>query len=175
MGEGVGGGVEVVELVFVFFVGVEFVMEVVGGLVFGVLEVVFVVGGGLLDVEDGVGDGLVGDDVVDYIVYFGDVVVGGNVVLEDFIIEFMEGSVGGLEGVENGGGGRVEFVFGDDFVGDFIDEGFEVENVVDVVGFVVGFVGGVVDFVKGVDEFDIFYLFVDGEFDFMSKVVDVVD
>lgn len=174
-GEGVGGGVEAVEPVLALLVGAELATEVVGGLVLGVLEVVLAVGGGLPDVEDGAGDGLAGDDVADHTVHLGDAAVGGNAVLEDLTTELTEGSVGGPEGAENGGGGRVELALGDDLVGDLIDEGLEAENVADAVGLVAGLVGGVVDLAKGVDELDTLHPLVDGELDLTSKVVDVAD
>lgn len=110
-----------VEPILAVVVGAELAAQVVGRLVLRVLEVVFAVGAGLPDVEDGAGDGLAGDEVGDGAVHEGDAAVGVG-VLDDGRAVVAEGGVGGPEGAEDGGRGRVDVALGDDFVGDFVDE-----------------------------------------------------
>ncbi len=120
-GQRVGGGVVAVEPVLAVLVGAKLAAQVVGGLVVRVLEVVLAVGAGLPDVEDGVGDGLAGEEVGDGAVHAADLAAGGR-VLDDGGAVVAEGGVGGPEGAEDGGGGRVNVAFCDDFVCDFVDE-----------------------------------------------------
>lgn len=114
-------GMVAVEPVFAVLVGLELAAQVVGRLVLRVLEVVLAVGAGLPDVEDGVGDGLAGQQVGDGAVHEGDAARGVG-VLDDGGAVVAEGGVGGPEGAEDGGGSRVDVALGHDFVGDFINE-----------------------------------------------------
>lgn len=120
-GQRVGGGVVAVEPVLSILVGAELAAQVIGGLVVRVLEVVLAVGAGLPDVKDGVGDGLAGEEVGDGAVHEADLAAGGR-VLDDGGAVVAEGSVGGPKGAEDGGRGRVDVAFCDDFVGDFVNE-----------------------------------------------------
>jgi hypothetical protein len=97
----VGSGVVAVEPVFAILVSPEFAAQVVGALVLGVLEVVFAVGAGLPDVEDGVGDGLAGEKVCDGAVHQGDAALGVG-VLDDGAAVLAEGGVGRPEGAQDG-------------------------------------------------------------------------
>lgn len=99
--QGVGSRVVAVEPVFAVLVGPELAAQVVGALVLGVLEVVFAVGAGLPDVEDGVGDGLAGKQVCDGAVHQGDAALGVG-VLDDGGAVLAEGGVGRPEGAQDG-------------------------------------------------------------------------
>lgn len=82
MRQRVSRGTETVESILSILVRLEFPSKVVVGLVVGVLEVVFSVGGGLPHVKGGVRDGFVGLHVADYAVHVGyDAVFG--FVLDD--------------------------------------------------------------------------------------------
>lgn len=98
----VGSRVVAVEPVFAVLVGPELAAQVVGALVLGVLEVVFAVGAGLPDVEDGVGDGLAGEQVCDGAVHQGDAALGVG-ILDDGAAVLAEGGVGRPEGAQDGG------------------------------------------------------------------------
>lgn len=98
----VSRGVVAVEPVAAVLVGAELAAEVVGGLVVRVLEIVLAVGAGLPDVEDGVGDGLAGDEVGDDAVHAADSALRVR-VLDDGAAVITERSVGGPEGAEDGG------------------------------------------------------------------------
>ena len=124
-GQTVGRRVEAVEPVLALLVGLELAAEVVGGLVVGVLEVVLAVGGGLPDVEDGVGDGVAGNDVADDTVHLGHAAVGGDAILDDGAAVLTEGSIGGPEGAKNGRGSGLETLLDDDLVGDLINKAEE--------------------------------------------------
>lgn len=110
-----------VEPILAVLVGLELAAQVVGRLVLRVLEVVLAVGAGLPDVEDGVGDGLAGQQVGDGAVHEGDAARGVG-ILDDGGAVVAEGGVGGPEGAEDGGRGRVDVALCHDFVGDFINE-----------------------------------------------------
>lgn len=97
----VGSWVVAVEPIFAVLVSLELAAQVVGGLVLRVLEVVFAVGAGLPDVEDGVGDGLAGQQVCDGAVHQGDAALGVG-VLDDGGAIVTEGSVGRPEGTQDG-------------------------------------------------------------------------
>lgn len=120
--QAVGGGVQAVEPVLAILVGAELASQVVGGLVLRVLEVILAVGGGLPDVEDGAGDGLAGQKIGDCAVHLADAAGGCWGIDNDAAAEVAEGSVGGPEGAEDRGGGRVDVGLGDDLVGNLIDE-----------------------------------------------------
>lgn len=100
-GQRVGSGVVAVEPVFAVLVGLELAAQIVGGLVLRVLEVVFAVGAGLPDVEDGAGDGLAGQQVGDGAVHQGDAAFGVG-VLDDGAAVLAEGGVGRPEGAQDG-------------------------------------------------------------------------
>lgn len=97
----VGSRVVAVEPVFAVLVGLELAAQVVGALVLGVLEVVFAVGAGLPDVEDGVRDGLAGEQIRDGAVHQSNA-AGGVGVLDDGAAVFAEGGVGRPEGAQDG-------------------------------------------------------------------------
>lgn len=120
-GQRVRRRVVAVEPVLPVLVGAELAAQVIGRLVVRVLEVVLPVGAGLPDIEDGVGDGLAGQQVGDGAVHQRHlaVLVG---VLDDGIAVLAEGGVGRPEGAEDGGGGRVDVALSDDLVGDLIDK-----------------------------------------------------
>ena len=120
-GQRVGRGVVAVEPVLAVLVGAELAAEVVGGLVIRVLEVVLAVGRRLPDVEDGVGDGLAGDQVADDTVHETDAAVGSR-VLDDGASVLTERGIGGPEGSENGGRCGVNASVRHDLVGYFINE-----------------------------------------------------
>ena len=82
-----------VEPVLAVLIGPELSTEVVGGLVLGVLEVIFAVGTSLPDVEDGVGDGLAGLEITYHTMHLADLAVG-VCVLNDGAAIVAEGSVG---------------------------------------------------------------------------------
>lgn len=194
-GEGVGGGVQAVEPVLALLVGAELAAEVVVGLVLGVLEVVLAVGGRLPDVEDGVGDGLVRGHVPDHTVHERHLASGGNTILDDGAAELTEGSVGGPEGSEDGGGGGVNVAFRNDLVGDLVNKavcdvslGFlfgqvsnrglrkdvrlETENIGDAVSLVSGLGRDLTDRVHKVHSS---HPLVNGEFHLTGEVVQVAD
>ena len=112
---------EAVEPELAVLVCAELASQVMAGLVLGVEDVVLAVGAGLPHVEDGVGDALVGFGVLDDAVEEGEFAVRGH-VLHDAGAEVAEGGFGGPEGAEDGGGGGLEALLGDDFVVDFVDE-----------------------------------------------------
>lgn len=193
-GQRVGGWVVAVVPVLAVLVGPELATEVVGCLTLGVLEVVLAVGGGLPDVDDGVGDGLLGLHVADDTVHQSNLslVVG---VLDDSLAIVAEGCVWRPEGAENGGGSRYFTRFGDDLVGDLIDETaavisikvhfrvvwdwkarpdlrFQTNDVADAMSLVPS---GSRDLANGIDKVDTDHPLLWGELDFTSKVVDVLD
>jgi len=114
---------EAVEPELAVLVCAELASQVMAGLVFRVEDVVLAVRAGLPHVEDGIGDALVGFGILDYAVEEGELAVGRH-VLDDAGAEVAEGGFGGPEGAEDGGGGGLEALLGDDFVVDFVDERF---------------------------------------------------
>jgi hypothetical protein len=86
-----------------------------------VLKIVLSVGRGLPDIEDGSFDGGSGFQVLEDAVHVGGLALGVR-VLDDAVAESTEGSVGRPEGTEDNVGGRGKTLFGDDLVGDLIDE-----------------------------------------------------
>lgn len=112
---------ETIEPELPFIVRLEFPAQVVLGLVFGVEDVVFPVGGGLPHVEDGVGDGGRGLGVGDGAVEEGEFAVGRHVEHAG-VAEGAEGGVGRPEGAEDGGGGGRDAFCCGDLVVDFVDE-----------------------------------------------------
>jgi len=118
---GVLGGLEAVEPELAVLVGAELATKVVAGLVLRVEDVVLAVGAGLPHVEDGTGNALAGVNVPDNTMEEGEFAVLGH-VLDYAATEFAEGSFGGPERSENGGGGRSAAIFENEAVVDFIDE-----------------------------------------------------
>lgn len=98
----IGRRVVAVEPVLAVLVGCEFTTQVVGGLVLRVLEVVFAVGAGLPDVEDGAGDGLAGEEIGDGAVHLAHAALGVG-VLDDGAAVVAEWRIRGPEGPEDGG------------------------------------------------------------------------
>lgn len=124
-GQTVSSRVEAVEPVLALLVGLELAAQVVGRLVLRVLEVVLAVGGGLPDVEHGVGNGLARGDVADDTVHLGHAALGRDTVLDDGATVLAEGGVGGPEGPENGGRGGLETLLDNNLVGDLINKAEE--------------------------------------------------
>jgi hypothetical protein len=95
--------------------------QIIIALVLRVLEIILPIRRGLPDIEDGIGDSLSCDEIRDGSVHARHQPVRRH-VLDDAGAEVAEGSVGGPEGPEDRGGGRVDAVLGDELVGDFVDE-----------------------------------------------------
>lgn len=100
--DGVLSGLETVEPELAVRIGTELAAEVVAGLVFGVVGIVFAVGAGLPHVKHGVGDALARLQVADDTVEEGELAVFRH-VLDDASAKITEGSVGGPKGSEDGG------------------------------------------------------------------------
>jgi hypothetical protein len=79
------------------------------------------VGRGLPDIEDGTGDRLAGLHVPNGTVHEGDTAIRVR-VLDDAVAESTERGIGRPEGTENNVGGGGDAIFGDNFVGNLIDE-----------------------------------------------------
>lgn len=118
---GVLGGLQAVEPELALLIGLELAPEVVACLVLGVEDIVLAVGAGLPHVKGGIWDAEAGVDVLDHAVEEGHLAVLGE-ILDDSGAEVAEGGLGRPEGPENGGGGGLEALVGDDLVVDFIDE-----------------------------------------------------
>jgi len=99
-----------------------------------VLLLVQPVWGGVPDVELGVGDGGVGEVVLDKAVHVGVVAVGD--VVHDAGVHVAARGIGAPEGAEDRGGGGEGGGGGGELVGDFVDEGFEAEDVAEQLAFV---------------------------------------
>ena len=133
VGNGVWGGAQAVEAVFPVCARGEATAEVEIHLPF-VLLLVQPVRGGVPDVELGVGDGGVGEVVLDKAVHVGVVAVGD--VVHDAGVHVAARGVGAPEGAEDRGGGREGGGGGGELVGDFVDEGFEAEDVAEELAFI---------------------------------------
>lgn len=94
--------------------------QVIIGLIFRILEVVFAVRRRLPDVNYNAWDALLGDEVSDCAVHEGDMALVW--ILDYAAAEPAERGVGAPEGAEDGGRGREDPGFRGDLVGDFIDE-----------------------------------------------------
>jgi len=90
-------------VVVAILVCAELAAQVVGLLDFRLLEVILAAGRGLPDVDDGVGDGLLGEDICHTAVHEGDLAVVG--AADDGVAVVTEGGVGAPEGAEDGVGG----------------------------------------------------------------------
>lgn len=88
---------------------------------FWVLEIVFPVGRGLPDVEDGTFDRGSGFQIPQDAVHICDLALGVW-VLDNAVTKSTEGSIGRPEGAEDDVGGGRQTLLGDDLVGDLIDE-----------------------------------------------------
>lgn len=118
--QGIGSWMIAVPVELALLVGPELAAEVVLALRW-ILEVVLSVRGGLPYIEDCSRNGLAGFHIPDHTVHVGDFAVGVG-VLDDAVAEVAEGGVGRPEGAEDDVGGGRGAIFGDDFVGDFVDE-----------------------------------------------------
>lgn len=106
----------------------------------GVLLLVEAVGRRVPDVELGAGDGLAADEVGHAPEHVG--VVGvGEVVEHDAVAHVALGRVLAPEGAEDGRRGGQVVGGGGERVGDFVDEGFDAEDVVHELGLVAAVVG----------------------------------
>lgn len=86
-----------------------------------VLEVIFPVGGGLPDIEHGAFNRLAGFHVRDDSMHVGYFAIRVG-VLDDGVTQLAEGSVGRPKRPENDIGGRRHSFFGDDFIGNLVDQ-----------------------------------------------------
>jgi hypothetical protein len=109
-------------VVLAILISSEFPSQVVIGLVFWVLEIVFSVRRCLPDVNDGVGDWLLGDEIGDGAVHECYSATFGNGILHDAAAERTEWSVGAPEWAENRGGSGDLAGFGHDCVGNLVDD-----------------------------------------------------
>jgi hypothetical protein len=89
-------GTQAVEMILAIRISPELPPQIIIRLILGILEIVFAVGAGLPDVDDDVGDALLGDQVGDGAVHEGDVALVR--VLDDAAAQLAEGGVGAPEG-----------------------------------------------------------------------------
>ncbi|KUI59071.1 hypothetical protein VP1G_06335 [Cytospora mali] len=175
----VGGRVQAVEPVAAVLVGPELAAQVVGALVLGVLEVVLAIGRGLPDVEDGAGNGLA-VEVGDGAVHLGDAATLGCGVNDDTAAKLAEGRVGGPEGAQDGGGGRVHASLGNDLVRDLIDEAgrYKLVKAMFCIGKAGRQDGGGVDKLHGAEGVYVVYgthPLINSELNFPGEVVEMAD
>jgi hypothetical protein len=97
----IGRWVVAVERVLAVLVGSELATQVVGALVVGVLEIVFSVGRGLPDIENGAGDGLASDQIANNSVHQNHTAILGR-ILDDGGAVIAERGIGRPEGSQDG-------------------------------------------------------------------------
>ena len=110
-----------IEPVFSVLVGSELSSQVIGGLVFWVLEVVFAVGACLPNIEHSSGNGLSSEKICNSAVHKSNLATG-SWVLDNGAAVVPERGIGRPEGSKDGGGGRIYIAFGDNLVCDFINK-----------------------------------------------------
>lgn len=183
----VGSRVVAVPVELAILVGSELATEVVLGLG-RVLEVVLAVGRSLPDVENSALNGFTSVHVLDDTVHECDsaALVG---VLNDAVTELTERSVGRPEGTENDVGSGRHALFGDNAVGNLVDEAvllvscvcglqrrvdsrFETNDIADTVTLVTD---RSTDLTDRVDELNTHHPLSRGKLDLTGKVVDVLD
>lgn len=168
----------------------EFSAQVIFGLLW-ILKVVFPVGGGLPDIQHGSLDGFACLHIRDHAVHISDFTVGIG-ILNSTISELAEGSAGRPERTQDDVGRGRDTLFGNNFVGDFIDQPFffpvriiqlftqtasmaknlrlKANYITDSMALVTD---GSADLAYGVDEFDSQHPLGRGEFNLAREVVDV--
>lgn len=185
-GKRIGRRLQTVEMIISILVRAELPPQVVGLLHVGLLEVVLAAGRGLPDVDDGVGDGLLGDEVGDAAVHQGD--LAAVRAAHDGVAVVAEGGVRRPEGAEDGGRGRDVVGLEGELVGDLVhqtaavsrylereetdDLRLQAQDVRHAVRLVPGGAAGLAD---RVDELDAGHPLVEAEVDLAGKVVQVAD
>jgi hypothetical protein len=115
---------QAIEIIFSVLITLELPSQIVIRPVLGVLEIVFPVRRRLSDVDDCAWNSLSSQEIGNFAVHEGRVSAGSG-ILNYATTERAERGVGGPEGPEDGGGGGVR-TFGQQLVGDFVDESADI-------------------------------------------------
>jgi len=158
-------------MIFALLIGTKLAPQIIGGLIIRVLEVVLAIGRGLPDVDDSVGNTLLGDEVGHGAVHERHLSVGRR-VLDDRATGRAEGCMGRPEGPEDGGGGGDLAGFVHVLVSDLINERFEADD----VGHTLALIPlGVTDLANGVHKIDARHPLVHGEFHLTGEIMHMPD